>query len=90
MSESVLILLSVIEIVALIAVLAVGLLHIAGQLRTIVALLQEVTWGARAVERQLKACPANVSKLNWALTETAGLITAAANKAERVTTGGRR
>jgi hypothetical protein len=90
MSETLLIILSVIEIVALVAVLAVFLLVIAGQLRKIVSMLQEVTWGARAVERQLKAVPGNVSKLNWALGEIAGLIAAAADKAERVTIGGRR
>ena len=91
MSETLLIILSVLEIIALIAVLAVFLLIIAGQLRRIVALLQEVTWGARAVERQLKAAPDNVSKVNLRLGETAGLITAAADKAERrAGIGGRR
>ncbi len=90
MDENLLILLSVVEIVALVAVLAVFLLVIAGQLRGIVAILQEVSWGARAVERQLKAAPSNISKVNWALGEIAGTITAAANKAERLTIGGRR
>jgi hypothetical protein len=91
MNENLLIVLSVIEIVLLVAVLAVGLLFIAGQLRGIVAILQEVTWGARAVERQLKAAPENISKVNFALGEIAGLISAAADKAERTTRiGGRR
>jgi predicted Holliday junction resolvase-like endonuclease len=90
MSETLLIILSVVEIVVLIAVLAVFLLVIAGQLRQIVAILQEVAWGARAVERQLKAASGNVSKVNWALGEIAPTITAAADKAERTTTGVRR
>jgi hypothetical protein len=90
MNENLLIVLSVVEIVALVAVLAVFLLVIAGQLRQIVSILQEVSWGARAVERQLKAAPGNVSKVNWALGEIAGSITAAADKAERVAIGGRR
>jgi hypothetical protein len=90
MNENLLIVLSVVEIVALIAVLAAFLLVIAAQLRGIVAILQEVSWGARAVERQLNAAPANVSKVNWALGEIAGAITSAANKAERLAIGGRR
>ena len=90
MSENLLIILSVVEIVALVAVLAVFLLVIAGQLRSIVAILQEVAWGARAVERQLKAASSNVSKVNFALGEIAGAITAAADKAERLAIGGRR
>ncbi|HWF49415.1 MAG TPA: hypothetical protein VG294_02130 [Solirubrobacteraceae bacterium] len=90
MDENLLIVLSVVEIILLVAVLAVFLLVIAGQLRGIVAILQEVTWGARAVERQLKAAPDNVAKVNRVLGETAGLISAAADKAERFTIGGRR
>jgi hypothetical protein len=90
MNENLLIVLSVVEIVALVAVLAVFLLVIAGQLRQIVAILQEVAWGARAVERQLKAVPANISKTNWALGEIAGTISSAADKAERAPIGGRR
>lgn len=90
MSENLLIVLSVVDIVALVAVLAVFLLVIAGQLRKIVAILQEVAWGARAVERQLKAASGNVSKANWAVGEIAQLITAAADKAERMTIGARR
>jgi hypothetical protein len=90
MDENLLIVLSVIEIVLLVAVLAVFLLVIAGQLRGIVAILQEVTWGARAVERQLKAAPENVAKVNRVLGEIAGLVSAAADKAERFAIGGRR
>jgi hypothetical protein len=90
MDENLLIVLSVVEIVLLVAVLAAFLLVIAGQLRGIVAILQEVTWGARAVERQLKAAPENVAKVNRVLGEIAGLVSAAADKAERLAIGGRR
>lgn len=76
--------LSVVEIVALVVVLAIYLLFIAGQLRSIVSTLQEVTWGARAVERQLNAVAPNVSKVNWALQEIAATVPAAADKAERL------
>ncbi|MDQ6776895.1 MAG: hypothetical protein M3071_11930 [Actinomycetota bacterium] len=90
MDENLLILLSVLVIVALVAVLAVFLLVIAGQLRGIVAILQEVSWGARAVERQIKAAPENISKVNWALGQIAATISSAADKAERASIGGRR
>ncbi len=84
MSETILIILSVVEIVALVIVLAVYLLVIAGQLRSIVVTLQEVSWGAHAVERQLLAVRPNVSKVNWALEEIVSTVPAAADKAERL------
>ncbi len=84
MSETLLIFLSVVEIVALVVVLAVYLLTIAGQLRSIVATLQEVTWGARAVERQLLSVRPNVVNVNWALKEIAATVPAAADRAERL------
>jgi energy-coupling factor transporter transmembrane protein EcfT len=84
MSETLLIILSVLEIIALVAVLAVFLLVIAGQLRQIVSILAEVSWGARAVERQLRASSPNVAKVNAVLGDIAGLVVAAADKAERL------
>ena len=84
MSLTLLIILSVLEIVALVVVLAAYLLIIAGQLRSIAATLAEVTWGARAVERQLRAVRPNVSKLNFALDEIAAAVPAATDKAERL------
>ncbi|MEA2196155.1 MAG: hypothetical protein QOJ25_206 [Solirubrobacteraceae bacterium] len=90
MSETLLIILTVLDIVALVAVLAVFLLVIAGQLRQIVAILQEVAWGARAVERQLRAAAPNVTKVNAVLGDIAGSVISAADKAERLTIGGRR
>ncbi len=84
MSESLLIVLSVLEVVALVVVLAIFLLIVAGQLRSIVGTLQEVTWGARAVERQLRAVRPNVSNVNWALEEIASTVPAAIEKAERL------
>jgi DNA-binding FrmR family transcriptional regulator len=82
MSETLLIIVSVVEIVALVVVLAVYLLIVAGQLRSIVSTLQEVNWGARAVERQLLAVQPNVSKINLVLAETASSASAAADAAE--------
>ena len=52
MSESLLTWLSVTEILVLILLLAIYLLWVGRQLRSISATLAEVAWGARAVERQ--------------------------------------
>ena len=87
MSETLLIILSVIEVVALVVVLAVFVLIIAGQLRSIVGTLQEVCWGARAVERQLLAVTPNVAGLNRALEEIAGTLPVATAKAEHMAAG---
>jgi len=84
MSETLLIFLSVAEIVALVIVLAIGLMIVAGQLRSIVVTLQEVAFGARAVERQLLAVQPNVSNVNWALEEIAKTVPAATEKAGRL------
>lgn len=84
MSKSLLILLSVLEITALVVVLAIFLLIVAAQLRSIAGTLQQVTWGARAVERQLRAVRGNVSNVNWALEEIAATVPSATAKAERL------
>lgn len=82
MSKTVLIILSTAEVLALVIVLAIFLLIIAGQLRSIVETLQQVCWGARAVERQLKAVSVNVSDANVALQDTAAAIPSARRKVE--------
>jgi uncharacterized protein YoxC len=69
MSETQLTILSVVEIVALIVVLAIFLLIVARQLRSISATLAEVAWGARAVERQLRAVDSNIGQVNAALAD---------------------
>lgn len=84
MSENLDIVLSVLEIVALVVVLAIFLLIVARQLRSIVHTLQQVTWGARAVERQLRAVRPNVANLNAALRDIAGTVPAATQEAERI------
>lgn len=84
MSETTDIVLSVLEIVALVVVLAAFLLIIASQLRSVVKTLQEVTWGARAVERQLHAVRPNVAGLNAALREIAETLPAVTAEAERI------
>lgn len=69
MSESLLTVISVVEVVLLVAILAAYLLVVAKGLRSINRTLAEVTWGARAVERQLKAVDSNIGQVNKALTD---------------------
>ncbi len=82
MSETVFIILSVVEVVALVVVLAIYLLIVAKQLRHIASMLAEVTWGARAVERQLLAVRSNVGQINWALEDAATVLPGIVEKAE--------
>jgi len=74
MSTTALSVLSVFEVVALVAVLGGFLLAVAGGLRRIVSTLAEVTWGARAVERQLRAVPVNIRMVNAGLTDAATVL----------------
>ena len=74
MSKTALSVLSVIEVVALVAVLGGFLLAVAGGLRRIVSTLAEVTFGARAVERQLRAVPVNIRMVNAGLTDAATVL----------------
>jgi len=74
MSTTALSILSVFEVVALVAVLGGFLLAVAGGLRRIVSTLAEVTWGARAVERQLRAVPVNIRMVNAGLTDAATVL----------------
>ena len=69
MSESLLTVLTVAEILALVIVLAIYLLIVGRQLRSISSTLAEVAWGARAVERQLRAVKSNIGQVNAALTD---------------------
>ena len=91
MSESLLTVLTVAEILALVIVLAIYLLIVGRQLRSISATLAEVAWGARAVERQLRAVGSNIGQVNAALTDirdvTPGVVRMAETFASR---GGRR
>ncbi len=87
MSEGLMTFLTVVEVVALVVVLAIGLLIVASQLRSISAKLAEVTWGARAVERQLRATRSNVGQMNWALEEIALTLPSVVDKAERMGRG---
>lgn len=83
MSEGLLTFLTVVEVVALVVVLAIYLLIVAKQLRSISSTLAEVAFGARAVERQCRAVRANVGQINFALEEVARTLPGVVDKAER-------
>jgi hypothetical protein len=83
MSKGLLTFLTVAEILALVIVLAIYLIIVAKQLRSIAATLAEVTWGARAVEKQLRAVDSNINQMNYALEDVAQTLPQAVSKAER-------
>lgn len=85
MSKNALSVLSVIEVVALVAVLGGFLLAVAAGLRSIVSTLAEVTWGARAVERQLRAVPVNIRMVNAGLTDAATVLPGLSDAVDRRT-----
>jgi len=85
MSTGLLYALSVLEVVILVAVLGMYLLTVAQGLKSIVVTLAEVTWGARAVERQLKAVPNNLRGTNVALTDAATVLPALSEMVDRRT-----
>ena len=87
MSVGLMTFLTVVEIVALVVILAIYLLVVASQLRSISTKLAEINWGARAVERQLRAVRSNVGQVNWALEEIAGTLPGVVDKAERMGSG---
>lgn len=91
MSESLLTVLTVAEILALVIVLAIYLLIVGRQLRSISATLAEVAWGARAVERQLRAVRSNIGQVNAALTDIKDVAPGVVRMAEiYASRGGRR
>ena len=83
MSKTLLTVISVVEVVALVAVLGIYLIAVAGGLRSIVSTLAEVTWGARAVERQLRAVPINLRGVNAGLTDAAAVLPGLSNAVDR-------
>lgn len=87
MSAGLLTFLTVVEIVALVVVLAIYLIVVAKQLRSIASTLAEVTWGARAVERQLQAVGSNVGQMNSALEDIAATLPSVVDKAETLDRG---
>jgi hypothetical protein len=83
MSTGLLYALSVIVVVALVAVLGIYLLAVAQGLKGIVSSLAEVTFGARAVERQLRATPENLRQVNAGLIDAATLLPQLSDELDR-------
>ena len=83
MSTGLLYALSVVAVVALVAVLGIYLLAVAQGLKAIVSTLAEVTFGARAVERQLQATPDNLRIVNEGLTDAIAVLPALSDELDR-------
>ena len=80
-----LIVLTVVEIVLLVGVLAYFLDRVAKQLNRISRTLAKIAFGVRAVETQCLAIGPAADKINANLLESAGNLTEAIAKAERLT-----
>ncbi len=76
--------LSLVEIVALILVLATYLTVIGNQLRSISANLARITFGVRAVETMCAVIGPAVERINGNLADVSQNLTAAAAEAERL------
>lgn len=87
MSTTLLTVLSVVEIVALVVVLAIYLLVVGRQLRSISSTLAEVAWGARAVERQLRAVRSNIGQINATLKDVGEVLPGVTDKVEGLGSG---
>ena len=83
MSTGLLYALSVVVVVALVAVLGIYLLAVAQGLKRIVSSLAEVTFGAYAVERQLRATPENLRQVNAGLIDAATVLPQLSDELDR-------
>ena len=81
LSSTLLYILTVVEIVVLVLVLAYFLIRIASQLRDIASLLAEVAFGVRAVERMLNTIR-TVHEINDILDDIVRVVPGVAAKAE--------
>lgn len=85
MSITLLVVLTVLEIVILVVVLAVFLLLLTARLKSVALTLSRVAWGVRAVEIEVKAIAPPVLRANALLEELTGqLLPGVAEKAERL------
>jgi hypothetical protein len=88
MSFRVLMTLTVLEIVALVAVLAGYVMMLTHRLQSISATLAKVAWGVRAVETEVSSIGPSVTRVNGVLRElTEELLPAVAAKAEQIAEG---
>ena len=72
--KALLIIATLVEIALLVGVLAVYLIGIARQLRTIARTLGLVTFGVRAIEKQTEPLGSSLRDINAALQRVAGLL----------------
>ena len=79
-----LIILSVVEVVLVIGVLAYYLIQISKSLHETSRHLAKITFGVRAVETQCSTIGPNVVRINEQLTTIAGAVGGVADKAEAV------
>ena len=88
MSFRVLMTLTVIEVVALVVVLAAYVMLLTHRLQSISSTLAKVAWGVRAVETEVSSIGPSVTRINGVLRElTEELLPAAAAKAEQIANG---
>lgn len=69
MSQTLLVTLTVVQIVALVAVLAAYLIVLTQRLRSITVSLSKIAWGVRAVETEVGSIGPSVTDINRLLTE---------------------
>lgn len=81
--------LSVLEILALVIVLAIFLVLITNKLRSIADTLAEVAFGVRAVEVQVRNVGPSVQRINSVLREMGNALPSVAGKAEELAAGRR-
>lgn len=85
MSYTLLMTLTVIEVLLLVVVLAVYLVAITRRLDSVAQSLSKVAWGVRAVETEVSGLGPSVTRINGLLTElTDELLPGVAEKAERL------
>ncbi len=82
-----LVILTVLEIVVVVAVLATYLILITRHLATVSKYLGKVAFGVRAVETQTGAIGPSVLRINQTLREIEGALGPIAEKAERAASG---
>ena len=85
--RTLLIVLTVVEIVVFVGALATYLIVVARSLRRISQSLGKVTFGVRAIETQCASVGPSVTRVNEQLTVIAGALDGVAAKAERLGAG---
>jgi uncharacterized protein YoxC len=81
-NEGTLILLTIIEVVVLVAVLSFYLILVAGRLRSIAETLGHVAGGATTIEGHVRQVGPGATKINKTLSEITGALPGIAEKAE--------